>query len=188
MKKTYHILWVIGICILLWISCTFAYTQEQQEAYQWAYQYKITTQPTIEAANLNGHLTRQELAKMLTNYIENIAGLVDTSESMCTFTDEDKITENLKPYTKKICTYQIMWSDWKEFKPINKVTRAELGTTISRMLWWDKYNLEWGNYYIQHMNALKDNWIMNNMQKYGQTLSQGRRCAAPAETIIQVAV
>jgi hypothetical protein len=34
------------------MSCTFAYTQEQQEAYQWAYNYGITTQPTIEAANL----------------------------------------------------------------------------------------------------------------------------------------
>ena len=164
MKKTYHILWVIGICTLLWISCTFAYTQEQQEAYQWAYQYKITTQPTIEAANLNGHLTRQELAKMLTNYIENIAWWMDATTSSCTFRDENQITENLKPYTKKICTYEIMWSDWKDFRPTNKVTRAELGTTISRMLWWNKYNIEWKDYYTQHLNTLKDWWIMNNIE------------------------
>jgi hypothetical protein len=45
----------LGLCIVAssTISYTFAYTQEQQEAYQWAYKYGITTQPTIEAANLN---------------------------------------------------------------------------------------------------------------------------------------
>ena len=72
MKKSTNLLLAIGIAGLLWTSCTFAYTQEQKEAYEWAYQYRITTQPTIEAANLDGNLTREELAKMLTNYVENL--------------------------------------------------------------------------------------------------------------------
>ena len=172
MKKSTNLLLAIGIAGLLWTSCTFAYTQEQQSAYEWAYQYNITTQPTIEVANLNWYVTRQELAKMLTNYIENIAWWMDATTSSCTFRDENQITENLKPYTKKICTYEIMWSDWKDFRPTNKVTRAELGTTISRMLWWNKYNVEWKDYYTQHLNTLKDWWIMNNIETPTKTFAK----------------
>lgn len=162
MTKTSKLLGTLVISTLLWVTCTFAYTQEQQDAYQWAYQYRITTQPTIEAANLNWNVTRQELAKMLTNYIDNVVWWMNATIS-CTFTDEDKISWNLKPYTKKICAYKIMWSNWQDFRPTGKVTRAELGTTISRMLWWDKYNVNWKDYYVYHLNALKDQWIMNNI-------------------------
>ena len=47
MKKIFSLLGGICIVALSTISCTFAYTQEQQEAYQWAYKYGLTTQPTI---------------------------------------------------------------------------------------------------------------------------------------------
>lgn len=163
MKKSTNLLLAIGIAGLLWTSCSFAYTQEQEEAYEWAYQYRITTQPTIEAANLDWNLTREELAKMLTNYVENIAFTLQAS-SPCSFSDEDKINDNLKEFTQRICSYKIMWTDGKSFNPRGKVTRAELGTTISRMLWWDRYNVDWKDYFIYHLNALKENWIMNDIQ------------------------
>lgn len=163
MKKSTNLLLAIGIAGLLWTSCSFAYTQEQEEAYEWAYQYRITTQPTIEAANLDWNLTREELAKMLTNYVENIAFTLQAS-SPCSFSDEDKINDNLKEFTQRICSYKIMWTDGKSFNPRWKVTRAELGTTISRMLWWDRYNVDWKDYFIYHLNALKENWIMNDIQ------------------------
>jgi hypothetical protein len=53
MKKIFSLLGGICIVALSTISCAFAYTQEQQEAYQWAYKNKITTQSNIQAANLN---------------------------------------------------------------------------------------------------------------------------------------
>jgi hypothetical protein len=72
MKNIFNIILGIGIAILSTASCTYAYTQEQQEAYQWAYKYNITTQPTIEKAKMNGNLTRQAFAKMVVNYLENV--------------------------------------------------------------------------------------------------------------------
>jgi len=54
------------------ISFTFAYTQEQIDAYQWAYKHGITTQPTIEQAKLNSNLTRQAFTKMVVNYLKNV--------------------------------------------------------------------------------------------------------------------
>ena len=162
-------LWVAMLCLG---SFTFAYTQEEISAYNWAYKNWITTQPNIDAANLNWKLTRQELSKMLTNYIENVAWIRQTSYSSCSFTDEDKMTTNLKPYTRKICAYWIMWANWQNFRPTSKVNRAELWTTISRMLWWNRYEVGGKDFYIYHLNALKDQWIMNNIDNPAKSLAR----------------
>jgi hypothetical protein len=44
---------------------------------------------------------------MLTNYVENIAFTLQAS-SPCSFSDEDKINDNLKEFTQRICSYKIM--------------------------------------------------------------------------------
>jgi hypothetical protein len=51
MKKVFISL--LGISALAAISFTMAYSQEQSEAYQRAYQYGITTQSTIDGAKLD---------------------------------------------------------------------------------------------------------------------------------------
>ena len=163
MKKILSLLWGIGIIALSSISCTFAYTQEQQEAYQWAYKYGITTQPTIEAANLNGNITRQAFSKMVVNYLEKVVWVKQVISSSCSFLDESSITNDLKPYAKKTCAYDIMWSNWKNFNPSKPVDRAQLWTVLSRILWWDKYNVSGQQYYMYHLNALKQNGIMSNI-------------------------
>jgi len=170
MKKIFTLLWGISVVALSTISCTFAYTQEQQEAYQWAYQHGITTQPTIEAANLNWNLTRQAFAKMVVNYLE-AAWVKQATSVSCSFPDENKITNDLKPYVRKTCALKIMWSNWVAFKPTDPVDRAQLWTVLSRILWGDMYNSNGKWYYIYHLNALKQQWIMNkidNPQAYAK--------------------
>ena len=134
MKKIFSLLWGLAIIVLSTISCTFAYTQEQQEAYQWAYRYRITTQPTIKDANLGWNITRQELSKMIVNYLENLAWVNWKASNLCSFTDENKANNELRNYAKKACAYKIMWSNWSDFRPRDKVTRAELWTDVSRVL------------------------------------------------------
>ena len=163
MKKFFSLIWGIGIVALSAASCTFAYTQEQQEAYQWAYKFGITTQPTIEAANLDWKVTRQAFAKMVVNYLENAVWVKQTVSNYCSFPDENKITNDLRPYARKTCAYKIMWSDWKSFKPTDPVDRAQLWTVLSRILWWEEYNSNGKWYYIYHLNALKQSGIMNNI-------------------------
>lgn len=164
MKKIFSFLWGIALITLSVISYTFAYTQEQHEAYQWAYQNKITTQSNIQAANLNWKITRQALSKMIVNYLENVAGVKGTQQDFCNFTDENKITNDLKYYTRKVCAYNIMWTDRSAFKPTQPVNRAQLWTVLSRMLWWDEYNSEGKWYYVYHLNALRQKWVMNNIK------------------------
>lgn len=163
MKKIFSLLWGILSIALVNISFTFAYTQEQQEAYYWAYQYWITSQPTIEAARMNSPVTRQAFSKMVINYLENVVWVKQTVSYFYFFPDENKITEDLKPYTQKICAYKIMWTGWKAFKPTEPVDRAQLWTVLSRILRWDEYNSTGKGYYIYHLNALNQIWVMNKI-------------------------
>ena len=161
----------LGIISLSNISYTFAYTHEQYSAYQWAYMNGITTQPTIEAANLNWNITRQAFAKMIVNYLENVIWVNLDTLNTCYFPDENEITNDLKFYARKTCAYNIMWSNWTAFRPKNSVSRAQLWTVLSRILWGDEYDVTGDWSYIYHMNALKDNWIMNkinNPQTYAK--------------------
>lgn len=163
MKNFVKILWGVVIITLSTISLAFAYTQEQIEAYQWAYKNGITTQPTIEQAKLNSNLTRQAFAKMVVNYLENVVWMKQSTSNSCSFLDENKITNDLKPFVRKTCAYGIMWSDWKNFNPTQFVDRGQLWTVLSRIIWGDRYNVDGKWYYIYHLNALKDYGIMNKI-------------------------
>lgn len=66
MKQTKTLLSILWIAFLF--SLTFAYSLEEKQAYNYAYQNWITTMPTIERANMWWNLKRIEMAKMLSNY------------------------------------------------------------------------------------------------------------------------
>jgi hypothetical protein len=53
-------------------SFVSAYSEEQINAYEYAYNKGITTVNDIKKANLNGAITRIEMAKMMSNYAINI--------------------------------------------------------------------------------------------------------------------
>ena len=163
MKKVFSLLCGIAFMALVAGSFTFAFTQEQQEAYQWAYKYWLTTQPNIETARMNSPLTRQAFAKMIVSYLENVVGVRQSASNSCYFPDESRITKDLIPYTKKTCGYQIMWTNWKKFNPTQLVDRAQLWTVFSRILWGDRHDVDGKWYYIYHVNALQSAGIMNNI-------------------------
>jgi len=164
MKKIFMFLWWGFVTALFCISCILAYTQEERDVYQRAYKNKLTTQPTIEAAKLDFPLTRQAFSKMIVNFVENVIWINSSLINSCYFPDENIITDDLRPYTKKVCAYQVMWLNWKKFNPTQPIDKAQLWTVLSRILWWNKYNNNWVWYYIYHLNALKQIWVMDNIQ------------------------
>ena len=169
MKKLFNLVWGISIAALSVVSFTFAYTQEEQEAYEWAYKYGITTQSTIDAANLDGNITRQAFSKMVINFLEKAIWIEESTLKSCSFPDENKITTDLVPYTKKTCAYGIMWKDGTKFNPTQSLDKAQLWTVLSRIIWRDEYNNNWKLYYIYHLNMLKTNWIMDNIDNPTET-------------------
>ena len=142
------------------------YTEEFNKAYQFSYSNNITTKSPIRDANLNGVLTRIEMAKMLSQYAMNIMWKQpDLSKWVIKFRDVTE-KQNLDYDNAVTLAYQlwIMWINMpnNNFRPNDIVTRAEFVAAFSRML----YNTSDGiykstrNYYIPHMEKLYNEWII----------------------------
>ena len=134
---------------------------EFQEAYSRAKANGITTMSSIESARMNDWLTREEMAKMISNYAVNILWEIPDTTKSCYFVDSN-INPDLVQYVTKSCQLWLMWQWVSSFRPKDKVTRAEFGTVLSRLLYWNKYEW-WEKYYTNHLKALQSNWIMNNI-------------------------
>ena len=160
MKKISTIL--IWNLLLIPIFCFWSeYSTELQQAYNWAFQNGITTQNSIDKANMKWYITREEMAKMISNYAINILWKTPDTTKPCLFLDSN-INPDLVESVSKSCQLWLMWQWITSFKPKNPVTRAEFWTILSRALRWDK-NEWWSTYYGNHLKALKSEWIMNKI-------------------------
>ena len=146
---------------------------ESENAYNFAFKNWITTLSPIQKANLDWYIKRGHLAKMVVNYVVNVLWKEipsDIPASCLSFNDETAVreSEEIKDYAIKSCALWLMWISMKnnEFLPNDYVTRAEFGAVLSRVLWWDKYNLVHTKEkprYTDHLNALKEEWIMTQI-------------------------
>jgi hypothetical protein len=136
--------------------------------YEWARENEITTMDTLEYANPDWLLTRWHMAKMVVNFAQNVLWKTIPTEypDKCNWKDKESERESseIKEYAKKACALWLMWIYVEEFMPNKVLDRAEFGTIISRLLWWDKYNVidtdhRW--YYEDHLWALKKHGILS---------------------------
>ena len=137
------------------------YSSEMQQAYNWAYENGITTMNSIEKANMKWNITREEMAKMISNYAVNILWKIPDITKSCYFLDSN-INPDLVQYVTKSCQLWLMGQWVTSFRPKDNVTRSEFWTVLSRALRWDK-NEWWSTYYENHLNALKSEWIMTKI-------------------------
>ena len=141
--------------------------EETLSLYEWAHENDITTMDTLEYANPDWLLTRWHMAKMVVNFAQNVLWKTIPTEypDKCNWKDKESERESseIKEYAKKACALWLMWIYVEEFMPNKVLDRAEFGTIISRLLWWDKYNVidtdhRW--YYEDHLWALKKHGIL----------------------------
>ena len=155
---------VVAVMFTLPNASVFAasYSQELQDAYNWAYSKGVTTMSPIDNANMYGAITRAEMAKMLSVYATEVLGMPSNTAAACTFSDIASVKGDLHDYIIKSCQLGLMGQGITAFRPYDTISRAEFGTALSRALWDDKY--EGGNpYYANHLNALKAAGIMNQI-------------------------
>ncbi len=95
MKKQ---LLTIAIITLTVTSLAFAqnYTDELKSAYDYAYGINITTQSSIDSANMFGSLIRAHMAKMMVNYAQNVLGKTPDYLLPCNFSDIANESTELK--------------------------------------------------------------------------------------------
>jgi hypothetical protein len=148
------------------------YSDELQGAYDYAYSKGITTMGSIDNANMYGDLTRGQLSKMISQWAEKEMGVKADSTAVCSFSDADTAQGDLASYLVKACQMGLMGQGIEKFRPNDKVTRGEFGTTLSRAIWGDKYDGE-NPFYAKHLQALKDAGIMNNISDPNATEMRG---------------
>ena len=141
------------------------FTQEFQEAYEFAHENGITTKNTIQSADMNWKLTRIAMAKMLSQYAINVLWKTPDTTQNNKFNDvTDKRDADYDDWVTLAYQLWIMWQNmpWNNFRPNDEVTRAEFATALSRML----YNTSDGQYkstdkyYTNHMSKLVKEWII----------------------------
>jgi hypothetical protein len=140
-----------------------SYSSELEGAYDYAYDNGITTMDSIDNANMYGSLTRVAMAKMMANYAMDVLGLEKDTDMECTFPDvSSELDAQYDNGVTNACQLGLMGVGVDNFDPYGLVNRAQFGTVLSRALWGDMYN-DSDPYYADHLEALADEGIMNNI-------------------------
>lgn len=150
-----------------------SYGAELQGAYEYAFSKGITTMTSIDNANMYGELTRGQLAKMIANWAEQEKGVKADETQVCSFTDANRAEGDLATYVKKACQMGLMGQGITAFRPNDKVTRGEFGTTLSRALWGNKFDTTETPFYKNHLVALQDAGIMKQISTPNQMEIRG---------------
>ena len=139
-------------------------SQEELDAYKYAYKYWITTLASKEAARPDEYVQRWHMANMVVNYALSVLHrkLPEEMPKKCRWLDWTNAWESqeIKEYAEKACALWLMWVDMKYFQPYKLVTRAQFGTIMWRLLWWKLVSKP---YYAGHLSRLKENWIMTQI-------------------------
>ena len=165
-KKMFTVLsaMVVAVTMTLPSASVFGatYSQELQDAYEWAHEKGVTTMDSIDNANMYGAITRAQMAKMLSVYAKEVLEKEPNTSAACTFSDIDSVKGDLHDFIIESCQLGIMGQGITAFRPYDTISRAEFGTALSRVLWGNEY--EGGTpYYANHLNALKSAAIMNQI-------------------------
>ena len=153
------------------VNTSQAYTQELQDAYDWAYHKGLISESTIGDARLYDWVDNLELADIMNNFAENVLELQPNTSLVCDFGDlssymqwydEETLNEYQNILTKSCHFWLIPRDEITSPAPIQDVKRAIFGTALSRALWWNQFDW-WTPYYANHLNALKAAGIMNQI-------------------------
>lgn len=138
------------------------------DAYNYAYSKWITTMDSMDKADMNWTLDRIAMAKMIWNYAINALWIQPDTTKSCYFPDvSSTLNTQYDNWVTKACQLGLMWQGITQFRPRDKVSRAEFATVLSRLLNRNSSQLNDMNkatpYYSKHMQYLKDNWIIDNI-------------------------
>ena len=140
---------------------TYTYPASIVDGYNYAYELWIESR-SIDDADLYGSITKQELAKIISIFSEELSRAKDKN-AQCNFTDITDADGDYVDYIISACQYWLMGENNTAFDPYGAVNYALFWTTLSRALWWDLYDE--GNpdpYYANHFAALKMLGVINN--------------------------
>lgn len=146
--------------------------EETNQLYEWAKETELTSTENVDTFRLDAPLTRSEMAKIVSIFLQKFLGQFADPDIRCTqFTDIAGITSDLHDYIIEACNLWIMGrtsdGQWimKFFYPHNQVTKAEVVTILSRMFWGNEYKNKKGeNWYEGHLRHLIEIWVIDSYE------------------------
>lgn len=139
-------------------------------AYMWAYR-KWIIWTGRQDSDPDGYIPRWDMAEMVVKFTENVLWRkIPSVPAWCKWWDpeRDRKSPETKVYAQKACALWVMWIRMENFMPNKILDRAEFWTILSRLLWWDKYDVvnatKTNLYYTRHLNALNKAWIMKQIE------------------------
>lgn len=115
-------------------------------------------------------ITRAEFSKVLVGFLENVLGRkADASRlRICSqYSDVSKNLGDLQLTIYKACMHKVMglqndgMTPLEAFNPNEVMTRKYVVTTLSRVIWGDKYD-NGDPFYIKHMQAMQNAGLVSN--------------------------
>ena len=130
-----------------------------------SFTFEFKDAATVKSAAVTSLITRKQFAKMASLFALNVLHKTPEIWLNCTFTDMRWETTEMKTSAILACKLRIMGINKSgqpntTFNPNGNLTRAHLGTILSRLLRWDANNLNTVDYYRNHFTALKTAGIM----------------------------
>ena len=146
------------------------YPEEWNEAFLYACENGITSINDVNEARLDDKMTRAEMAKFIAQFalISLKRTPANLNKDCSNFADSiASYSTEMKNYMTLACKYEYMWvtpTYWvmSDFMPAKNLSRAEFGTVLSRILWWNTYESTNSLYYTKHLNALKKSGIITD--------------------------
>lgn len=155
---------------------------EMLNVHQRAYENWLTKYDNIEDSRLEEFLTREQMAKISSifaiKFLEQIPN--EAKRFSCSqYMDMDRVTEDLKEYVIESCELWYMWymANWEayleSFSPHTPVSVAQASIIISRMSRWNKYAINENQWYQWHLNAVYENWLVDDISKPFANIMRG---------------
>ena len=146
-------------------------SEEEIAAYLYACENDITTIRDINEARLGDYLNRAEMAKIISVFATKELWMKPNTSKDCSnfAASMEGWSQEMKDYMVMSCQLELMWIHTvnyeaiPDFMPSKRVSRAEFWTILSRVLWWNTYEGTNENYYFRHLDALKANNIITNI-------------------------
>lgn len=162
-----------------WNAIVSPYSKELTEAYQRAYGTGITSISPIQKANLMGTLLRAHAAKMISQFAINVLHKKPNDDLLCVFNDLFQESLEMQFYAKLACKLGLMGlkadgTPDVKFNPSGKITRAQFGTILSRLLYGNVYNNQPGQWYTAHLQALQKVKIITKISQPTMLELRGR--------------
>ena len=143
------------------------HTQEENDAFDFAKKYNLTTASSINTADMDWYLNRISMAKIISQFAINVMWLQPDTSKYTTYYDvPTSLSQDF--WDAQLLAYQlwIMWVNVNNFRPYDIVTRAEFATIISRLVYKINDWTYWMDYYEPHLNKLRNDWILTNADPF----------------------